>query len=309
MARRADVLLANGLLHATTLANMIVRRPCAVKVVGDFAWERARNRNLTTQEFTAFQSAAHARPLACWQRERTRCLNRARAVLVPSEFLRCVVEAWGITRPIHVIPNGIDDAFVRAADGADLDEIRRKYTLSDRFLLYAGRLTNWKGCDTLIRLLPTLAADLGLVIVGDGPERGALKAIAKRLDLGKRVRFVPPVDRARTAALMRLAACFVLNSGYEGHPHVVLEAMAVGTPVAAARQGGTPELVQDGENGLLFDKDNAPQMIERLERLLDDEALRRGLIEGGRATAQRFPWSATLEQTEALLAQLAERRR
>jgi glycosyltransferase involved in cell wall biosynthesis len=206
MARRADVLLANGLLHATTLANMIVRRPCAVKVVGDFAWERARNRNLTTQEFTAFQSAAHARPLACWQRERTRCLNRARAVLVPSEFLRCVVEAWGITRPIHVIPNGIDDAFVRAADGADLDEIRREYTLSDRFLLYAGRLTNWKGCDTLIRLLPKLAADLGLVIVGDGPERGALKAIAKRLDLGKRVRFVPPVDRARTAALMRLAA-------------------------------------------------------------------------------------------------------
>ena len=108
---------------------------------------------------------------------------------------------------------------------------------------------------------------------------------------------------------MRLASCVVLNSGYEGHPHVVLEAMAVGTPVAAAAECGTPELVQHDENGLLFDKDNSPQIVEAVSRVLDDAHLRQRLVDNARHTAQRFAWSATAERTEALLHELAGRQR
>jgi len=305
MALRADVLLVNGLLEATTIANSVARCPCAVKIVGDLAWERARNQELTTQEFLSFQARKHAGRIAQWQRRRNRCLRRATAVVVPSDFLRTVVEAWGIRRPIHVIPNGVDDAFVRAADAANLDELRARHRLPQRVLAYAGRLTNWKGCDTLVRVLPHLPEDVGLVIVGDGPERAALLALVERLHLAERVRFLPPMERARVAGLLRLASCFVLNSGYEGHPHVVLEAMAVGTPVAAADECGTPEVVRHDENGLLFQKDNSPQLVEALRRILDDEPARKRLIEGGTRTARHYAWSATVERTETLLNKLA----
>ncbi len=307
-ALRADVLLVNGLLEAATIANTFARRPCAVKIVGDPAWERARNRGLTTQEFNSFQQREHHGPIARWQRRRTRCLRRATAVIVPSEFLRTVVERWDVGRPIHVIPNGVDPGFTRAAEAADLDALRAAYALPARILLYAGRLTNWKGCDTLVRMLPKLPDDVALAIVGDGPERAALGALVERLHLVKRVRFLPPVDRAAMAGLLRLAACLVLNSGYEGHPHVVLEAMAVGTPVAAAAECGTPELVRHGENGLLFQKDNSPQLIEAVGRILDDAPTAQRLTEGGTATAQRYPWSATLDRTVALLNDLARHR-
>lgn len=304
-ARRADVLLVNGLLEAAVCANAIARRPCAVKIVGDSAWERARNQGLTTQEFVSFQQREHGGTIARWRRRRNRCLRRASVIVVPSEFLRGVVEGWGVGRPIRVIPNGVDAAFVHAAEAADATALRTAYGLPARFVLYAGRLTNWKGCDTLVRLVPQLPADVGLVLVGDGPEGAALGALAAQIKLVERVRFVPPVERATMAGLLRLATCFVLNSGYEGHPHVVLEAMAVGTPVAAAAECGTAELVHDGEDGLLFQKDNTPQIVEVLCRILDDDSLKRRLVEGGRATAARHPWSATLERTEALLRELA----
>lgn len=307
-ALRADVLLVNGLLEAATIANALARRPCAVKIVGDSAWERARNRGLTTQEFNSFQQREHRGAIVRWQRRRTRCLRRATAVIVPSDFLRTVVERWDVGRPIHVIPNGVNPDFTRAAGAADLDALRAAHRLPPRFLLYAGRLTNWKGCDTLVRILPKLPEDVALVIVGDGPERAALGALVERLRLVERVRFLPPVDRATMAGMLHLAACLALNSGYEGHPHVVLEAMAVGTPVAAAAECGTPELVRDGENGLLFQKDNSPQLIEAIGRILDDEPARKRLIEGGKATAQRYPWSATFDRTEALLNDLARHR-
>jgi glycosyltransferase involved in cell wall biosynthesis len=308
LARRSDVLLVAGLVEAATIANGLARRPCVVRVVGDSAWERARNRGLTTQEFGAFQRAEHASPIAGWQRRRTRCLRRARVVVVPSEFLRTVVAGWGAIKRIDVIPNGVSDEFLRATEVVDLDALRAAHDLPARFLLYAGRLTNWKGCDTLIRVLPRLPGDVGVVIVGDGPERAALGGIAERLRLVERVRFLPAAGRATVAGLMRLAACVVLNSGYEGHPHVVLEAMAVGAPVAAAAECGTRELVVDGDNGLLFEKDNSPQIVAALGRILDDAALRQRLVEGGKAAARRFPWSATLDRTEALLQELVGKR-
>jgi len=300
-ALRADILLVNGLLEATTLANAIARRSCVVKIVGDAAWERGRNLGLTSQEFVSFQQGEHPGVIARWQRRRNRCLRRATAVIVPSEFLRGVVEEWATGRPVHVIPNGVDEAFVRAAEAADPDAVNTEEDLPERPLLYAGRLTNWKGCDTLVRVLRQLPEDVGLVIAGDGPERAALGALAQRLGLAERVRFLPPVARAAIAPLMRRASCLVLNSGYEGHPHVVLEAMAAGTPVAAAAECGTPELVRNDVNGLLFEKDNTPQLVRALRRLLDDEPLRQRLVEGGRRTAASYPWAATLERTRALL--------
>ena len=158
-----------------------------------------------------------------------------------------------------------------------------------------------------MRALVKLPEDVGLAIVGDGPERGALGALVAQLALAGRVYFLPPVDRARMAGLMRLASCFALNS-CEVHPHVVLEAMAVGTPVAVASACGTSELVRNGENGVSFDKNNEVQIIEALRLILDDKPARRRLVEGGMATARQCAWPVTFSRTRTLLLELARRR-
>jgi glycosyltransferase involved in cell wall biosynthesis len=113
------------------------------------------------------------------------------------------------------------------------------------------RLTGWKGVDGLIRTLPELGPDVGLVVVGDGPLYGELTALASHLGVSDRVRFLGTVPRERVASLLRACDLFVLNSSYEGLPHVILEAASAGLPVIATDAGGTREVVHDLANAQL----------------------------------------------------------
>jgi glycosyltransferase involved in cell wall biosynthesis len=100
-----------------------------------------------------------------------------------------------------------------------------------------------------------------------------------------------------------MAACdvFVLNSTYEGFPHVVLEAMCAGLPVVATKVGGTSELVRDGVNGLLICPNANGALGSTLRNLLICAEERQRLAAGGRETMRRFQWSVMIDATEALL--------
>jgi glycosyltransferase involved in cell wall biosynthesis len=145
------------------------------------------------------------------------------------------------------------------------------------YLVTVGHLIHRKGVDTVIDALK-LAARRGtrmrLVVVGEGPEREALQQRADAAGLGADVTFVGNRRPAEVSAVLRGSLCFVLASRAEGLPLVVAEAMACGKPVVATRIDGIPEIVADGESGLLVPPDDPVALADALIAVTSDADLR-----------------------------------
>jgi hypothetical protein len=143
-----------------------------------------------------------------------------------------------------------------------------------------SRLHPKKGLDTLLRALATLPDCVGW-IAGEGPLRAELEALAVRLGVADRVRFLG--WRRDRAALLRAADLCVLPSRYEPFGTVILEAWAAGTPLVACAAAGPAAHVRDGEDGLLVPIDDAVALAGAIRRVLDDPSLARWLSAAGHA--------------------------
>lgn len=153
-------------------------------------------------------------------------------------------------------------------------------------LVCVGRLSPEKGHAGLLAVAARLlkqGVPLRLTLVGDGPDGDALKSLAAELAIADDVRFVGRLDEAGTLEAIAGSDILVLASFMEGLPIVLMEAMALGVPVVASRVAGIPELVTDGESGLLFEPANWGQLGEALERLCNDPALRAWLADNARS--------------------------
>jgi glycogen(starch) synthase len=188
----------------------------------------------------------------------------------------------------RVIYNGIRLADF---DAALKFEHRRPYILG------IGRLVPQKGFDVLIRAFAHAGIEShDLVIAGEGAERGALEALVAETGIGGRVRFLGRADRAQIVALFCGCEFFVLPSRMEPLGIVNLEAMAAGRAVIASRVGGVPEIVQDGETGLLVPAEDIPALATAIQRLALDHGLRERLGVAGRGRVKSFDWEAIAEK-------------
>ena len=286
---------------APTLAVSHLRRPVVVlKIVGDFAWEYSRRHGLTTDGIDDFQTRSYGRQVAALKRLQRLCARSAQRVIVPSRYLGGLVEAWGVpTSCIRVIYNAVS-----------IDGLTREPVTSPApgpILLTAGRLAPWKGMDHLLEILSRIRADVPsvrLVVAGDGPVEASLRAQATRLGLDASVTWLGKVTRERLISWMEASDAFVLLSEYEGFPHVAIEAMASGLPVALSGAGGNPELVTDGHDGLLLDPCHHAESAATLVRLLTDEPWRRTLAERGKTRASDFSWLTLMRQTLDVFAEV-----
>jgi glycosyltransferase involved in cell wall biosynthesis len=163
----------------------------------------------------------------------------------------------------------------------------------DPLLVYVGRLSAEKGID---RIKPVLEAipNARLALVGDGPYREELQTIFAGLP----AYFVGYLQGEELGAAYASADAFVFPSLTETLGLVVLEAMAAGCPVIAARAGGIPDIVTDGENGFLFDPENEQGAIEATQRLLANPAERETIRHNARREAERWGWSAATRQLQ-----------
>ena len=143
-------------------------------------------------------------------------------------------------------------------------------------LAFAGRINRQKALEVALRALAQVEG-VELVLAGDGPERGQLEEEARRLGLDGRVRFAGALGRREVLELFRAADASILTSAWENFPHTVVEALAVGTPVIATAVGGIPEIVLDGENGLLVPAHDVDALVAAIERVLRDDGLRAAL--------------------------------
>jgi glycosyltransferase involved in cell wall biosynthesis len=173
-----------------------------------------------------------------------------------------------------VIRNGIDAA-ARPA---------RQETHPPR-IVAVGRLQAPKDPLSLVRALAKLRGrHFHALIVGDGPDRPAVEAELRRLELTEAVDLTG--EREDVAEILAASAVFVLSSRSEAFPMSVLEAMAAGLPVVATRVGGLPELVVEGETGLLVPAGDPEELAAAIARLLDDPDLRERFGSAGRARVE-----------------------
>ena len=155
-----------------------------------------------------------------------------------------------------------------------------------RRLIFIGRLARVKGVPLLLDALARLAPDhpdLRLTLVGDGPDRVSLQAEAEALGLAERVQFTGLLCAAEVAEALAAHDALVLPSFAEGLPVVLMEALASRLPVVATQVAGIPELVRDGETGLLVPPGDAEALAAAIARLLADPDLCRRMGEAGRA--------------------------
>lgn len=156
-----------------------------------------------------------------------------------------------------------------------------------------------KGLDTLLRAFAKLPRpDVMLAVVGSGPEGPRLQTLAGELDLGASCHFEPATSDV--ANWLSRIDIFVLPSRTEGLSNSLMEAMACRCCVIASRVGGNPELVDDGENGLLFEMDNIEQLAGQIQTLLQDPARRQRMAAAASAKmAAHFTYAqaaATMQQ-------------
>jgi len=158
-------------------------------------------------------------------------------------------------------------------------------------LVAVGRLSAENGFAGLLDALASLgeASGVHLRLVGDGPLRAELEAQAARLGLEQKVAFLGRLPEAETLAAIAASDTLVLSSFMEGLPIVLMEALALGKPVIASRVAGIPELVRDGETGLLFSPSKWDELAAAIRTLATDPALRRRMgTEGPRVIAREF---------------------
>jgi glycosyltransferase involved in cell wall biosynthesis len=185
-------------------------------------------------------------------------------------------------RKLRVIPNGIDTGPLPAAraNPAAAAALRRALAIPPGAIVIGtiGRLHEVKRHEVLLRafaLLPPANPQPHLLIVGDGPRLRELRSMASELEIAERVHF--PGFQSTPQTYLDLMDIFALTSRSEGHPLVVLEAGLTGLPIVAARVGGIPEMIDDGQDGLLFPAADHAAAAAHLGRLLVDSSLRQAL--------------------------------
>jgi len=290
-ARHAQGILTLNAVSAgvpAAWASRLTGTPLIVKIVGDYAWEIAIQTGRTFLMINEFQKSPKSGRIRRLDRLQRWVCCRAKRIIVPSKYLSDLVEGWGVPQEqISVIYNGVALKPVSASK----EEARRHIGVSGNIIVTAGRLVPWKGFRMLIKLMPQLLQVnqfFRLVIVGDGPDMAMLQSVVRNLGLERKVYVVGRQISAEMAWYLAAADMFVLNTGYEGFSHQVLEAMSAGVPVITTSVGGNREIVVQGQNGFLVRYNDEFNLVEAIKTLWRQAELRDHLIANGRHTVAAF---------------------
>jgi glycosyltransferase involved in cell wall biosynthesis len=236
---------------------------------------------------------------------RSQCAQVA-ALIAPSEPMRAVLAAYGVTTPIHVLPTGLPADRFKSGDGAAF-RAREGIAAERPLVTYVGRVAHEKNIGFLLtmftRVLKSVPQAL-LVIAGEGPARAALRERAAELGLAASVHFAGYLPRERELLDCYAAAdVFVFASRTETQGLVLLEAMAQGAPVVSTAELGTRSILVPG-SGALVVPEEAGAFAAAVVRVLQDPGLREGLAARGRAYARSWSSALMAQRLAALYGQL-----
>ncbi len=215
--------------------------------------------------------------------------NVPTGLIVPTEKVKNALRGYGVTKPIYVIPTGIDVSPFNRSNfkEEEIAELKKKFGIRDdeKILLSLGRVAYEKSIDKIIDQIPGIRNKLPnvrVLIVGDGPALNDLKAQAEKLGVSDKVIFAGAAPYAEIGKYYQLGDAFISCSTSETQGLTYYEAMAAGLPVIARKDDAVNELFKDGENARLFrDEKEIPDIVSDIFR--------------DSATAERY--SANAEKT------------
>ena len=234
-----------------------------------------------------------------------RCLiqwaaERADGLITVSSALASRLAALGVARDrITVLRNGVDAEVFRPVPPLCPDQERKGSALA----VSVGNLVPLKGHDLVISAASEIAG-LDLWIVGGGPERGRLEALAQKLGVAERVRFLGVVPYERMPAVYSAADVLVLASQREGWPNVLLEAMACGARVVTTEVSDVAEIITDPAAGVRVSERSVPALTQAIRGVLAAQRSR----DATRLHARGFSWEATTRGQLALFRDILRRR-
>ncbi len=311
--------IARAALTATYLGSLLLRRRVRYLVCGQLLSIGVPGRLLSRLAGVPYAVFVHGADLADfhdrvpWGGLARWTIAGADAVIANSRFTAGLIErlAPGAARRIVVLPIGVESQ--APAETGTVEALRERYRLGrGPVLLSVSRLVAMKGHDVVLRALPELlraVPGLHYLIVGEGPHRPALEALARAHGVAARVVFAGRVPAAELPAHFQLATLFVQLSrhtgrydGLEGFGISFLEAASHGLPCIAGRSGGVPEAVLDGETGLLVEPEDGAAFGAAAARLLADPRERQRMGESARRWAAAHTWEPAADCLRSLAA-------
>ena len=201
---------------------------------------------------------------------------------------------------VSVIPNGIDCDVFRSVDNR-----KEKSLLGPIKLVFAGRIQRQKDLPSLIKMLAhakKYGIDFRLDIVGDGPERGAAVKIATESGIADEITWSGWASKAKLRGILESADWLLNLSSYEGHPNIVLEAMAMKTPIIASDIGPHRDLIQEGVTGFLIRKDDEDALLQCLKKISLDPSMTLRFGHAARNLVKhQYSWGKTVSEITSLV--------
>jgi len=211
-------------------------------------------------------------------------------------------------KDVEIVPMGINPSFFKLS--SEVRDLRKRLEVGGKAILFVGRLIDWKGTEYLIKALPKILETYPgtkLLLVGSGPQKTRLINLSRSLGITNAVLFMGEVSQEELRKFYSLATVFVLPSivndkgETEGLGVVLLEAMACGLTVIGSNVGGIPDIISDGETGLLAIPKDPDDLAQKIIRLLSGESLRKSLIKNGLNLVQNnFSWEVIADKFETL---------
>lgn len=304
LAEWADVIYATDVYSVglfTYWIKKITGKKYIIRFAGDSAWETAFTKGWAKDYILDFQNKTYQDGrIEKLKERRKKILINASGIIAVSHFIAQLAQKIGVPEnKIKVIYNSVDFE-IDNLDLAAAETIKNQFEKNSKIIMTGGRLTSWKGEDVLIKILGRIEQSIGstkLLILGDGPQLENLKKLARELGLQEKVFFIGRVKQEDMINYLKAADLFILNTNYEGLSHILLEAMAAGTPIVTTNIGGNPEVIEDGKNGLLVDYNSQDQLVAAAVKILNNSQLARNFVEGGKEKLKQFSWDKAVKQT------------
>jgi glycosyltransferase involved in cell wall biosynthesis len=211
---------------------------------------------------------------------------------------------------VVTVYSGVDDVFRKPLDDTRLRQIRAKYTLPQRFLLYAGAVYPPKNFTRLIQAYAQVGPVRGIPLVVAGGENRFLSEEElkepERLGIAEWVRWPGWVEQEELAGFYALSEALLLPSLFESCGLPVLEAMAAGCPVVTADRYGTKELAEGA--AVLVNPESVDSIVAGIRQVLDDTDLRARLVAAGRDRSRQFHWRRCATETLGVLERVQSER-